>query len=102
MKVIMLQQYTDEYGVTFEAGWSVEFTDPHGQRLIDQGFATVAPKNTRPTRSAVLLTTCLPASEAPNTGIPIVFNDPDVQRSLDQDIVKMKKGRDDKIHQVKE
>lgn len=64
MKVIMLQQYTDEeYGVTFEAGWSVEFTDPHGQRLIDHGIAKSAPKNTRPTRSAVLLTTCFPASE---------------------------------------
>lgn len=64
MKVQFLKQYTDEYGVKFECGWTAEVTDPHGQRLIDSGYCIQAPKNTRPTRSTQILETCLPAVDA--------------------------------------
>ena len=62
MKIKFLSQYTDPANPAkiFPAGSTAEFTDPEGQRLVDNEIAVGVDRDTRAKKTGVIMTECVP------------------------------------------
>lgn len=65
MKIQLTQEYTDEFGRTFDAGNIVEFDQPTRERLVAEGKAIEMPPGTKGSISGFASMACVESFATP-------------------------------------